>query len=110
MNWCCDSIKHMFDQRHDRTIFIFAETSVTNYESAVFWLGMRCVKQSDLARIKLFKIPEGMPVTINTRIPISHCPWCGAKLASYYRKTYGQMLDPELSKEFFEGIGATGQR
>lgn len=100
MKWCCDGIRHMFEQRTFRSIFVFAEIPLDNSSTATFWIGMRSVNKADLDKIKLLGLPSRIPITINTRVPITYCPWCGTKLIRYYNNTYSQLLDPEISTEF----------
>ncbi|RLC19390.1 MAG: hypothetical protein DRI57_07185 [Deltaproteobacteria bacterium] len=100
MKWCCQGLKHIFEQRYDRTIFAFAEAPENVSENVSFWLGMRCVEHKELDNLRRAGFPDNMPVTINTRVPISFCPWCGKKLAKFYRKNYCQLTDPEISDEF----------
>jgi hypothetical protein len=84
MKWCCDGLKHMFEQRNDRTIYFYAEPPLSNSDKGTYWIGMRSMNKDDIDKLKLLNMPNSIPITLNTRIPISYCPWCGLSLRKYY--------------------------
>lgn len=100
MKWCCDGIKYMYDQRHSRTIYVYAEPASTESAKPIFWIAMRCVEQVDLDKMKQLNLHNNIPITISTRMPINYCPWCGVKLTKFYHKLYIQLEDQELINEF----------
>jgi hypothetical protein len=100
MKWCCDGIIHMFEQRYYRTIFVFAKPPSSTLNSATFWIGMRSVEHDKVEELRMLNIPRDIPITISTSFPISHCPWCGVNLSHYYRNSYSQLVDDEISNEF----------
>lgn len=98
--WCCDGFKYLYEQRNDRALFIFAEIDNTIGNKMVFWFGMRSVNKCDIDRLKSFGLPCDMPISINTRVPIKHCPWCGVVLDKHYANTGRKLLDQDISAEF----------
>ncbi|WP_444909973.1 hypothetical protein [Microbulbifer sp. TRSA005] len=92
--WCCEGMKHSYEDRKGRTIFAFAiEDPNSEKASPLFWLGSRAVEQEHLGKIN-FK--SEFPVTMSTRVPIIYCPWCGVNLAKHYSKSYGMLVDSSL--------------
>ena len=101
MKWCCDGLKHAFEKRKGRTLFVFAVPPEEQKGNPSFWLGMRSVEQKDLQEMNTINLPDNLKVTISTKIPIHYCPWCGKRLISFYRKNYDILVDQALLKEFF---------
>jgi hypothetical protein len=101
MKWCCEGFRKMFEQRHERTLYVFAGPPLkTESDKANYWLGMRSVSKMDIDKLLHLGIPNTIPITVSTRIPIFYCPWCGSKLANYYESTYDQLVDKEILNEF----------
>ena len=98
--WCCLGMQTAFSDREDRTIFAFADPPNEFVNHVTFWLAMRAVAQEALSELPLLALPPDMPITLATRKPISFCPWCGTRLARFYRRRYLQLIDPFLTEEF----------
>lgn len=94
--WCCSGLEFAFDERKGQGIFVYATLSPEG--KPMFWIAMRSVEKKDLGKIASIQ-PDDIPVTVTTRRPISYCPWCGVKLARFYRKRYEQLLDPSVASE-----------
>ncbi len=99
MNICCDGFKEMYKKKSDRGIFVFADKDDTSGEVS-FWLGMRCIKHNQLRNLTEISFPDNLAITLNTRVPIHFCPWCGKELIKYYKHTYDFFIDTEIQKEF----------
>ncbi len=99
MKVCCEGFMEMYKKRFDRFMFVFADKDNTTGE-VTFWLGMRCVEHKELKNITKISVPDNLPITINTSVPIHFCPWCGKKLIKYYKHRYDFFLDMEIQKEF----------
>lgn len=95
--WCCEGFKNAFDQRHGRSIYVFAEPPTPQLSvPTTFWIGCRAIAKEHLAGHSL---QCEVPVTLATWIAIHRCPWCGVKLDRFYRRSYRQICDPSISLE-----------
>ena len=104
--WCCEGLKHAFEERLSRGIFVYAEPPIPEYNVDVtYWLGMRSIDFHDQDRFMEHsskqEAPPGFPLpqTLQAWLPIKYCPWCGKKLEKYYKKNYELLTDKELSNE-----------
>lgn len=100
MKWCCDGFKYAHEQKHGRTIFVFVEPPSGEEKNPNFWIGMRCVEKESLGKIAEISLPDDLQITINTRLPIIYCPWCGRNLNKFYKNNFFTLLDRELLDEF----------
>ncbi len=97
--WCCDAFEHTFDQRHGRTIYVIAEPPSHASKFPSFWIAMSSVTSSDRAALSNGVIPDlGFPITIGTRVPIQHCPWCGRNLLKFYGLTPEHLYDESIEE------------
>ena len=85
-------------ERRDPTLFVFADPPVD--DELRFWLATRAMPWAALQEDPPLQIPPHLPLIVSTRRPIHFCPWCGTKLARFYKRRFEQLLDPELSSEF----------
>ena len=97
--WCCVALETAFAERRDRTIFVFADPPSDDGEVR-FWLGSRAMTFDALHEDPPLAIPPHLVLTLSTRKPMAFCPWCGTRLARFYRRRHVQLLDPELTREF----------
>jgi len=94
-DWCCAGLKYAFENRNERGIYVFAELPHELLGvGASFWMGMRSI---DVGCEPPKIVPSDFPISIETWYPITFCPWCGCRLASFYRKTYRQLYDDDAS-------------
>lgn len=96
-DWCCLGLKRAFEYRNESGIYVFAELPHELLgHGASFWMGMRSIDVGD-PPIKL--VPSNDPglICIETTLPIKFCPWCGCRLARFYRKTFRQLYDANTS-------------
>ena len=98
--WCCLGMQTAFSERGDRTIFVFAEPPNEFIDRVTFWIAMRAVTQDALSELHPLALPPETFLTIATRKAISFCPWCGTRLARFYRRRYSQLVDAKLTEEF----------
>jgi hypothetical protein len=59
---------------------------------------MRAVEKNSIGSFSIS--PPDVPLTISTRIPIHFCPWCGIKLAKFYKKHFQLLSDKTIADEF----------
>jgi len=108
MKWCCEKFKFQYEERYDRTIFVFCTPPehVLDQKHANFWLGMRSVEHKDLKNILAKEItlsneiPGDVAQTLRTSFPIWYCPWCGKKLVRFYGKNPVDLYDDVITEEF----------
>ena len=98
--WCCLGLETAFSERGERTIFVFAEPPSEFTPSPTFWVAMRAVEQEALSQLPALALPPETAFTLSTRKPISFCPWCGKRLARFYRRHFSLLADPKLTTEF----------
>lgn len=96
--YCCLGFKETFEQRFDRTLFVFADPPDEVFDKPTFWFAMRSVEKDKIDSV-LPSLPEAL-LTLSTRKPISFCPWCGIKLAKFYKKKFLNIHDATVSEEF----------
>jgi hypothetical protein len=60
-----------------------------------FWLSMRSVEERHLE--EGLQCAENVPITLETWLPIQFCPWCGKRLASFYRNSFDLLCDKDIS-------------
>jgi hypothetical protein len=87
-------------ERRDRTIFVFADGPADDTDEVRFWLCSRAMTFDALAEDPPPVIPVHLALTMETRKPLGFYPWCGVRLARFYRRRYVQLLDPDRSEEF----------
>ena len=98
--WCCEGFKFSFEERYERTIFVYAEEDLSeNKTNLSFWICMRSISKDQIDNLPIGGLKE-IPVTISTRKPIKYCPWCGAELSKFYQKKFSHILDSSIEKEF----------
>ncbi len=93
----------MFEQRYGRTIYFFAEPPMNKSDHPTYWIGMRSVIKEDIDKLKQINIPDNIPITINTRIPIRYCPFCGKNIPKFYKRINNELNDETISSEFTGG-------
>ena len=105
--WCCSSFETAYADRRQRSIFVFADEPSESGEEPRFWLASRALDFDQANADPPVEIPLHLALTPSTRKPVAFCPWCGTRLARFYRKRFTQLLDPEVSLEL-GGSGGTG--
>jgi len=102
MKWCCDGFKQAYDDRYDRTIYVYPSPPKPEYDfpDAFFWIAMRCIEQKELAKGPIGVTRKDLAITIATQRPIKYCPWCGRNLREFYGSNPTQLYDEVIINEF----------
>ena len=98
--WCCLGMETAYGARAERGIFAYVEPPSRIQTEPWFFLAMRATNQQSLESAAILELGELGPVTLLTRTIITCCPWCGKKLARFYRSDYDMLVDPSISAEF----------
>lgn len=94
--WCCEFIKQLFADRHERGIYVYAEPPREYVKEVTFWIAMRSVEQQHLGQ----NIGSmNVPLTLSTSRRIIYCPGCGKNLAKFYKRNYQQLVDDDIVAE-----------
>lgn len=96
--WCCEGVRQYFTSRGERGVFVFAEPPDARSNQPSFWLAVHAADEGDLAVIRQGTHRADLAVMLQTWIPVRFCPWCGRKLARFYRNQWRQLYDPQASE------------
>jgi hypothetical protein len=93
MRWCCAALQYHFEHRKERGIAVVAVPPNELHKEPGFQLSLRSV---DEAAIRSFLSPltdQHVAHTLQTWVYVRYCPWCGIKLARFYKKTWPALHD-----------------
>jgi hypothetical protein len=86
VKWCCAQFQGIYDNAGRRGFSILV--GMMGDEPA-FLLVHRAVDDDDVVRG-----PAGLLVATLTHTGLLHCPWCGTRLAKFYRRSIPDLLRP----------------
>jgi hypothetical protein len=89
VRWCCSSFKSHAQTAGRRGYGVFVDDSS---DPIVFILQHRSLEPEDPKASY-----DQRPLTLVAEIGIQHCPWCGQKLAKWYRKDIHRLARVDLS-------------
>lgn len=88
--WCCAPFKFNFENAGCRGATI--RVSASPEGKPQFYLQHRAVDIEH--QESLPKIP--IPISLVSQTGVTYCPWCGRRLARFYRRTWEQLLEPDI--------------
>ena len=102
MKWCCPAFQAHFSQRHERGSFVFAAPRDAEHSpKPAFFFGFRALEpllQRELADAVAGRLDGCMTISCHTGMRF--CPWCGAELREFYQRTWQELVDEALLREF----------
>jgi hypothetical protein len=100
MDWCCNPFRNAVENRLDDGQLIYAVSPRAAEGDPGFGFAFRAVRADNLPLRK--ELSEGAPgnVKLSGSWRIRFCPWCGVKLAEFYRTSYKDLVDENVIREF----------
>ena len=96
-SWCCEQLRLNFEARDRAGLYILATSTIHGIDGdPSFWICMRSVELDEFG-----KLNSPIKVILATQARITHCPWCGVELESFYRGRCSELLDELLSNVHF---------
>jgi hypothetical protein len=103
MKWCCDGFRAHYEQRHERGLFVYVlpPTFPKVSTEPSFHIGMRALERSKFGELQeATKGRMGGCMSLSGGAGMSYCPWCGAAVAKFYRRSWQELLDERITDEF----------
>ena len=102
MKWCCQGFQASYGQRHERGLFVYVLPPVTGATTEPsFHIGFRALERSRHASFsEAVKGRMNGCVSLDGSTGMRYCPWCGATLTKFYRKSWEEMLDEKITDQF----------
>jgi hypothetical protein len=103
MTFCCDAFGYRFRERHERGLFVYVLPPLAGFPTEpLFHVGMRALERSRFGELQ--EAMKGGVMTgcmsLSGGTGIDYCPWCGAKLGRFYRRSWRELIDEKISDEF----------
>lgn len=101
MNFCCDGFMAQHEQRHERGLFVYVLPPArgTTAEPS-FHIGMRAIERRRYDSLRDAARGISGPISLSVSTGMRYCPWCGATLAKFYRKSWPELIDEKIVEEF----------
>ena len=93
MRWCCNAIQHQFENRRKRGIAVISVPPGELHPLPRFQLSVRSIDDEVIGKFESPLAGAHIAQTLQTWVSINYCPWCGVKLARFYRKTWSTLYD-----------------
>ena len=99
--FCCVGFQAQHEQRHERGLFVYVLPPVSR-ESAepTFHIGARAVERARYDSLRVATRSMSDPISLSVSTGMRYCPWCGATLAKFYRKSWSELIDEKVVAEF----------
>ena len=102
MKWCCETFRYAAENRQDDGFVAYAVPPRSPDAEPQFGFAFRAVRTQDIPQLQA--AVAGMSGTGNLKLTgafrLGFCPWCGVRLADYYRTSYQELSDKDLRREF----------
>ncbi len=102
MKWCCAGFRAHYEQRRQRGIIIYVLPPVVGASAEPsFHIGFRALEKSRHAAFS--EAVQGRMdgcMSLDGSTGMKYCPWCGATLVSFYRRSWRELLDEQITAEF----------
>ena len=102
MKWCCQGFQAIYGQQHERGLFVYVLPPITGATTEPsFHIGFRALERSRHASFsEAVKGRMDGCMSLDGSTGMRYCPWCGATLVKFYRKSWEEMLDEKIIDEF----------
>ncbi len=102
MKWCCDPFRNATENRTGDGFVAYVVPPGSSEAEPQFGFAFRAVRTQDVPQLRA--AVAGKSGTGNIKLTgafrLRFCPWCGVRLADYYRSCYQEFSDEDLRREF----------
>lgn len=88
IKWCCDAFKNSYDLAGDRSVSVLVDRYADG--NPEFILQSRAFVKGE----EPFGLHTSVAMSLVTESQIQFCPWCGRKLAKWYRSSVDALVRP----------------
>jgi hypothetical protein len=102
MNWCCHPFRNAMENRHGDGFVAYVVAPAPPQLDPQFGFAFRAIRKEQIPDFQtaVTTISGVGNIKLSGASRVRFCPWCGVRLAEYYRVSYEELVDEKVSREF----------